>query len=187
MRYKAVLSQNTHLHAGQHEQDDLQPQGAFGFPCPTLARKYHAKLCEACPEHRAHHSPEGFQAPPRYLGVDKDLPKQRLDVVVGSSHNNRNLVSSKDIFNVLQSRSISRNPPQGERATRRSPPLPAPHSPYVCRAVLWLSLVTYSPLLPVPASAEIQRQSGRAAPGSALLLCSRGPTPPVLKRSCPHY
>lgn len=122
MRYKAVLSQNTHLHAGQHERDDLQPQGAFGFPCPTLARKCHAKLCEACPEHRAHHSPEGFQAPPRYLGVDKDLPKQRLDVVVGSSHNNRNLVSSKDIFNVLQSRSISRNPPQGERATRRSPP-----------------------------------------------------------------
>lgn len=131
MRYKAVLSQNTHLHAGQHERDDLQPQGAFGFPCPTLARKCHAKLCEACPEHRAHHSPEGFQAPPRYLGVDKDLPKQRLDVVVGSSHNNRNLVSSKDIFNVLQSRSISRNPPQGERATRRSPPLFQHHTAHV--------------------------------------------------------
>lgn len=52
--------------------------------------------------------PRGLAAPARYLGADEDLPEQGLDVVVGSSHNDRDLVSGKDIFNVPQSGSTSR-------------------------------------------------------------------------------
>lgn len=69
------------------------------------------------------------QPPQQYLCVDKDLPEQGLDVVVGSSHDNRDLVSGKDIFNVPQSGTISRDARQGGRAVGSSSLGPRPHSP----------------------------------------------------------
>lgn len=123
--HQAALSTAAPLRARQHEQDGCQPpgrppahgttsspaptgaRGASGFPCPLWQGS-------TVPSHgqpaRAQGSPlpRGLAAPARYLGADKDLPEQGLDVVVGSSHNDRDLVSGKDIFNVPQSGSTSR-------------------------------------------------------------------------------
>lgn len=74
-------------------------------------------------------SQRDMQPPQWYLGVDKDLPEQGLDVVVGSSHNDRDLVSGKDIFNVPQSGSVSRDTWQGGRAVGSSTLGPRPCSP----------------------------------------------------------
>lgn len=78
--------------------------------------QHHAQLQGVCPKHGIHPFPKGFTASPQYLGVDKDLPEQGLDVVVGSSHNNGDLVPGKDIFNVPESRSVSRDAQHGGRA-----------------------------------------------------------------------
>lgn len=52
--------------------------------------------------------PRALAAPARYLGADEDLPEQGLDVVVGSSHDDRDLVSGEDVLDVPQSGSTSR-------------------------------------------------------------------------------
>lgn len=93
--------------------------------------QHRAKLQEVCPKHGIHPFPKGFTATPQYLGVDKDLPEQGLDVVVGSSHNYGDLVPGKDIFNVPESRSRSRDAEQGGKAVGAAawgsdPTLPAP-------------------------------------------------------------
>lgn len=132
------------------------------------------------------------QPPQQYLCVDKDLPEQGLDVVVGSSHNNRDLVSGKDIFNVPQSGSISRDAQQGGKAVGSGSPGPRPHSPSPTEPVRLQVRVTGVPhlslsSLPVLATIKTQGRPGRAIPSPALLWCSRDVPQPALRMGCTEH
>lgn len=99
--------------------------------------------------------PRALAAPARYLGADEDLPEQGLDVVVGSSHDDRDLVSGEDVLNVPQSGSTSRGAGCGGLQAAPAGPDPCGHP------------TTLGPNPPLPSHrASEAAEQGRGSPSS---------------------
>lgn len=135
-----------------------------------------------CPAAGSPH-PRALAAPARYLGADKDLPEQGLDVVVGSSHDDRDLVSGEDVLDVPQSGSTSRGAGCGGLQAAAGPdpcghpmilgPRPPPQPTEPLRLQSRAVARPHSPPVP-PNLRDTQGPPGRAAPGSARLGAARG-------------